>query len=193
LIDSFGGRGWGGVGGCVGVSLRGRPGRRVGAGVGWFAWFACGAPVGAAAAAMAALTRGRHKVRLSEPGGQPLGLRSLMLKSGVGGTGGRRFRRAHGVGEDIVIGMGEEVAEATSSVEWRVLGAGIDSLFDSAGRLVTLPGEVGDVLRAEVVVGDPGMLSDGGCIVIGQGEFCFVMMLFEAYTHGSFSLAHICS
>jgi hypothetical protein len=162
---------------ALGVSLRGRPGWRVAAGVDGFAWFACGAPVGAAAAAIAASTRGRHKVRLSEPGGRPLGLRSLMLKVGVGELGA----------------MGEEVAEVTSSVEWRVKGVGIDGLFDSAGRLVTLPDKVGDVLLAEVVVGDPGVLSDGGCVVIGQGEFCFVMMLFEAYTHGSFSLAHICS
>jgi hypothetical protein len=89
--------------------------------------------------------------------------------------------------------VGEEVVEATSSVEWRVQGASIDGLFDSTGRLVALPGKVGDVLRAEVVVGDPGVLFDGGCVVIGQGEFCFVVMLFEAYTHGSFSFAHICS
>jgi hypothetical protein len=66
--------------------------------------------------------------------------------------------------------MGEEVAEAASSVEWRVQGTGIDGLGPRAsGRLVTLPGEVGDVLRAKVVVGDPGVLSDGGCVVIGQG------------------------
>jgi hypothetical protein len=58
---------------------------------------ACGAIVGVAAKAMAASTRGRHKMRLRDPGGQPLGLVLLMLKVGVwepgalggGGFGGR--------------------------------------------------------------------------------------------------------
>jgi hypothetical protein len=59
----------------------------MGAGVGWFAWFAFGVPVGAATTAMAASTKGRHRVRLTEPGGRPLGLRSLMLKVGVGELG----------------------------------------------------------------------------------------------------------
>jgi hypothetical protein len=66
------------------VSLRGRPGRRVAAGGGGVA---CGAVVGVAAMAMAASMRGRHWMRLRDPGGRPLGLVSLMLKAGVGEPG----------------------------------------------------------------------------------------------------------
>jgi hypothetical protein len=58
---------------------------------------ACGAIMGVAAKVMAASTRGRHKMRLRDCGGRPLGLVSLMLKVGVeepralgsGGFGGR--------------------------------------------------------------------------------------------------------
>jgi hypothetical protein len=57
------------------VSLQGRPGRRMAVDVGWDA---CGAPVGFAAAAIAASTRGRHMVRLRAPGCRPLGLVRLM-------------------------------------------------------------------------------------------------------------------
>jgi hypothetical protein len=77
---------------ALAVSLRGRPGRRVAAEVGWIA---CGAPVGIIAVAMAASTKGRHRMRLRDPGGWPLGLGSLMLKVGEpgalggGGLGGR--------------------------------------------------------------------------------------------------------
>jgi hypothetical protein len=83
-------RKWGGTGGggrgaaTVAVSLRGRPGWRVVAGGGRVA---CGAVVGVAAKAMAASTRGRHKMRLRDPSGQPLSLVSLMLKVGVGEPG----------------------------------------------------------------------------------------------------------
>jgi hypothetical protein len=79
---SGGDRGGPGVGG--GGVLAGQSGRRVAAGSGWMAG---GAPAGVAAAAMAASTRGRHKVRLWDPGGQPLVLVSLMLKVGVGEPG----------------------------------------------------------------------------------------------------------
>jgi hypothetical protein len=73
------------------LSLRGCPGRRVAAGVGWFT---CGALVGVAAPAMAASTRGRHRMWLRDPGGRPLGLGLLMLKVGVrepGALGGVGF------------------------------------------------------------------------------------------------------
>jgi hypothetical protein len=69
---------------AVVVSLRGRLGRRVVAGGGRVA---CGAIVGVAAMAMAASTSGRHKTRLQDPDGWPLGLVSLMLKVGVGEPG----------------------------------------------------------------------------------------------------------
>jgi hypothetical protein len=55
----------------VAVSLQGRPGRRIGAGGGIVG---CGAVDGAAALAIAASTSGRHRMRLREPGGRPLGL-----------------------------------------------------------------------------------------------------------------------
>jgi hypothetical protein len=69
---------------AVVVSLGGQPGRRVAAGV---ERVACGAIVGVAALAMAASTRGRHRTRLRDPGGLPLGLVLLMLKVGVGEPG----------------------------------------------------------------------------------------------------------
>jgi hypothetical protein len=69
---------------AVAVSLRGRPGRRTAAGGGGVAY---GVVVGVGAMAMAALTRGRHCVRLRDPGGRPLGLVPLMLKVGGGEPG----------------------------------------------------------------------------------------------------------
>jgi hypothetical protein len=90
------------------VSLRGQPGRRVAAGGGRVGCVAVG---GAVALAMAASTSGRHKMRLREPGGRPLGLMWLMLKVGArepgalggGGFGGRT--------------VGEEMSQSTSPVE----------------------------------------------------------------------------
>jgi hypothetical protein len=88
---------------------------------------------------------------------------------GVGDTGRWGFRRVYGGGEDVVIGMWEEVAEATSPVEWGVQGVGIDGFFDSVGCFVAFPGEVCDVVRAEVVACDSGVLPNGRGVVVGKG------------------------
>jgi hypothetical protein len=165
------------------ASLRGRPGRRLGWGAGWSA---SGAPVGAATAAMAAAvgmlvcgaavgsaaaaaikasTSGRHRMRLRDPGGRPLGRGSLVLKVGELGV---LFGGGYGGGEDAVMGVWKEVAEASSSVEWKVQGVGVDGLFDAAGHPIALPGEVGDVVRAEVVACSSGVLPNGRGIIVGQ-------------------------
>ena len=68
----------------VAVSLRGRPGRCVGAGGGIVG---CGVVDGAAALAIAASTSGRHRMRLRAPGCRPLGLVRLMSKVGGGEPG----------------------------------------------------------------------------------------------------------
>jgi hypothetical protein len=60
--------------------------------------------------------------------------------------------------------LGEDVTEATTPVEVWIQGSGVYGLFDSAGHLVALPVQVGDVLRAEVVAGDACMLPHGGSV-----------------------------
>jgi hypothetical protein len=69
---------------AVAVSLQGRLGWRTPAGG---REVACGVVVGVAAMAMAASTRGRHCVRLRDPGRWPLGLVPLMLKVCIGEPG----------------------------------------------------------------------------------------------------------
>jgi hypothetical protein len=64
--------------------------------------------------------------------------------------------------------MWKEVAQATFPVEWGVKGACKDGFFNAAGYFIALPGEVGDVVWAEVVACDSGLLPNGGCIVIRQ-------------------------
>jgi hypothetical protein len=68
----------------VAVSLRGRPARCVGVGGGIAG---CRVVDGAAALAIAALTSGRHRMRLRAPGCRPLGLVRLMSKVGGGEPG----------------------------------------------------------------------------------------------------------
>jgi hypothetical protein len=52
---------------------------------------------------------------------------------GVGGTRRWRFWWAYGGGEDVIVSVGEEVAEATPSVKWGVQGTGEDGFLDASG------------------------------------------------------------
>ena len=52
---------------------------------------------------------------------------------GAGGTGGRWFWVLDGGSKDVIVGVGEEVAEASTSVEGGVQGAGEDGFFDASG------------------------------------------------------------
>jgi hypothetical protein len=106
-------------------------------------------------------------------------------------TGRRGFRWAYGGGDDVVVCMREEVAQATSPVEGWVQGAGVDGLFDSMGHLVAFPGKVGDVFWAEVVVSGVCVLAYGGGVLVGEGQFGLVVVLPQSDVHGALRLADV--
>jgi hypothetical protein len=180
----------------VAAAVEGGPAGTAGvAGVAGVSWDICGAPVGVAAAAMAASTSGRHRTRLREPGGRPLGLVWLMSKVGggePGALGGVGFQRTYGGRDKIVECVGEEVLKSTSSIEAGVQGAGVDGFLDASGQVVVILGEVGDVFGTEVVVCGAGMVAYGGYIGVGEGLGDFVVMFLQTDVHGSFGLADVC-
>jgi hypothetical protein len=83
------------------------------------------------------------------------------------------------------------MSQSTSPVEREVQGTGVDGLLDSAGHLVALPSEVGDVLGAEVVVGGACMLAYGRGVFVGEGQSDFVVVLLQPDVHGAFGLADV--
>jgi hypothetical protein len=109
----------------------------------------------------------------------------------VGGTGRWRFWWAYGGGEDVVVSVGEEVAETTPSVEWGVQGTGEDGFLDASRKFVFVFGEVGDVLRAEMVACGPGVLPYGRYVVIGAWEGSSIVVLLEVDTHRAFGFAYV--
>jgi hypothetical protein len=72
-----------------------------------------------------------------------------------------------------------------------VQGAGKYGLFDSTGHLVALPGEVGDVFWAEVVVCGAGVLTYGGGVVIGEGQLGLVVVLPHLDVHRALRFTNV--
>jgi hypothetical protein len=64
-------------------------------------------------------------------------------------------------------------------------------LFDSAGHLVALPGEVGDVVRTEEVACGSGMLAYDGGKLIGEGQLGLVVVFPHPDVHGSLRFSYI--
>ena len=81
-------------------------------------------------------------------------------------TGRRRLWGFDVVFQDGVVGGWEDVSESTSSVEVWVKGSCVGSFFDAPSSFVALRVQTCHIFRAEVMLGDAGVLADGGVIFV---------------------------
>ena len=94
-------------------------------------------------------------------------------------------------GQNGVVGVWEVMAEATTSVEGRFQGTGINGLLYAPVYLVAFFSKVGDVAWAEMVTRCPSMLTYRRCVVIRVGQLHRVMMFFKPDAHCLLSLLRI--
>jgi hypothetical protein len=96
-----------------------------------------------------------------------------------------------GGGQNGVVGVWEVMAEATTSVEGRFQGTGINGLLYAPVYLVAFFSKVGDVGWAEMVTRCPSVLTYERCVIIRVGQFHPVMMFFKPDAHCSLCLSYI--